>query len=894
MTVVALEVDPPLRLAGVVLDPTTSPERIAAFADYLRHDLPDFDAWLADLRARLGGLVPATIRPAHDTASFHAALADAEVAVIEALRLGPAELDAVPHLRVVQQFGLDDRNIDLDACAARGVVVRTQRRRTNIAVAEHSIALLMALAKRLDTIGNVVTDAGLTAHGFHPTRYDTRHTAAANWGRVSGLRLLSGATLGLIGFGEIGREVARIAGGIGMHVLVHQRTPIAPAEQARLGIATASLAQTLAQSDAISVHVPGSQKDLTDAAAIARVKPGALLINTACAQVVNRCAADGGAADGTSRRRRVRHALCRADAAGRSAARLPEHSVHPASGRRCPPERPAGHGGDADRHRHRARPHLREINMDKLAARTVPALLAEMATRFPDRPFAIDERRALTYAAFQAEARRLAKSLYSLGVRRHDKVALVMGNQVEWLLLLFAVTMLGGVLVAVNTWWRRRELEHALRISDSSTLIMVDRYISNDYTQALAELGDLATALPMLQRIVCLGETLPPGAVPYAEMLALGGDVADAVIDDATAAIDPEDLTELLFTSGSTARAKAAGLAHRGLIDNMHGIGERMHLTEQDRLLLVVSMFWSYACANGLFAAMTHGAAVVLQFRYDAGEMLRLVDVQRCTAVYTQPNMVLELYAHPDRRIRDLSSWRTGIGRPQVMDALAEIGPQEMITSYGLTECYGNSCNSDAKWPLSLRKRGSGHPLPGVELRIADPATGAEWPPGQDGEIWLRGNVTPGYHNDPERTCESIDVAGWFHTGDVGLIDEQGIVVYRGRFKEMIKTGGINVTPADVEELLQEHPAVPQAIVVGVPDRERDEIVAAMVVLKPGAQATPAELDAHCRAAAAQFKVPRFIEIVPPERVPLTDTGKVAKRAVIEALTAARAATVSA
>ena len=288
MTIVALEVDPPLRMVGIVLDPTTSAERIAAFADYMRHDVPDFEGWLAQTRSRLGAMIPATILPAHDAASFREALATAEVAVIEALRLGPAELDAAPRLRVVQQFGLDARNIDHEACAARGVVVRTHRRRTNIAVAEHSIALLMGLAKRLNAIGNAVTDPELERRGFHPTQYDTRHTAAANWGRVAGLRLIDGSTLGLIGFGEIGREVARIARGIGMKVLVHQRSPIPADEQARLGITTASLADTLAQSDFISVHVPGSQRDLIDATAIARMKPGALLINTARAQIVNR------------------------------------------------------------------------------------------------------------------------------------------------------------------------------------------------------------------------------------------------------------------------------------------------------------------------------------------------------------------------------------------------------------------------------------------------------------------------------------------------------------------------------------------------------------------------------------------------------------------------------
>ncbi|MDE2335236.1 MAG: AMP-binding protein [Rhodospirillales bacterium] len=523
--------------------------------------------------------------------------------------------------------------------------------------------------------------------------------------------------------------------------------------------------------------------------------------------------------------------------------------------------------------------------MDRPTSRTVPALLAEISARHPHRNFVTDGDRRVSYGEFLGRVRRLAKSFHALGVRKGDTVALLMGNQLEWLETFFAVTMLGGTVAAVNTWWRRRELLHALRISDASILVMVDRYGSNDYTAELRD-ADLGTEAPMLRQVICLGPDQPAAALPFEALLRLGAEVPDATIDAAKATIDPEDLACLLFTSGSTARSKAAGLVHRGLIDNMHGIGERMHLTENDRVLLVVSLFWSYACANALFAALTHGASLVLQYRYDPGEMLRLIEAERCTAVYTQPNMVLALHAHPDRATRDLSSWRTGIARPQVMRELVEIGPRDMITSYGLTECYGNSANSDAGWPLEWRMIGSGWPLPGVEIEIVDPATRERLPAGSEGEIRIRGNVTKGYRNDPERTAAAIDAEGWFYTGDVGVYGEHGILIFRGRFKEMIKTGGINVTPADVEQVLEEHPKVRQAVVVGVPDPVRDEIVAALVVPVPGADLTQAELVEHCRANVAAFKVPRLIEIAPVDQVPLTDTGKVSKRLVQERLAA--------
>jgi len=522
------------------------------------------------------------------------------------------------------------------------------------------------------------------------------------------------------------------------------------------------------------------------------------------------------------------------------------------------------------------------------AARTHSGLLDEMAECHPARNFVTDQTRRLTFSEFRDETRQLAKGFHALGVRKGDKVAILMANQVEWLLADFAVTMLGAVLVALNTWWRRSELLHALSSTDASVLVMTDRYLRNDYAGAMREMGDLAQALPQLRRIVNLGDDLLPGAIPFAELYECGSAVPDQVLDEAARAVLPEDTAYLLFTSGSTARAKAVELVHRGNIENPHGIGERMHLTEQDRVLLPTSLFWSYSCINGLFAAMTHGSSIVLQFKFDAAELLQLVEAEGCTAVYTQPNMVLALHGHPDRHIRDLGTWRTGICRPNVIHLIEEMGAHEMITSYGLTECYGNSVNSDAFDPIGARMCNSGRPLPNTELDIVDPRTREAVARGEVGEIRLRGYVTPGYYRNPERTAEAIDAEGWFYTGDLGTIEQDGTVTFKGRIKEMIKTGGINVTPADVEELLQTYPGVQQAIVVGVPDPVRDEIVAALVVTKPGFTIEIDDLVHHCRNSAAAFKVPRLIDLITLAEVPLTDTGKVHRGRVQERLTEKR------
>ncbi|MCP8938748.1 NAD(P)-binding domain-containing protein [Alsobacter sp. SYSU M60028] len=290
MTRIVIEDDAVLRLAGVLLDPATDPERRAAFAAYVRHDCPDFDAWSAQARQRFAGIAGADVVFVRDGAELLAALPGAEAVILEDLPFGPDELASATSLKVVQRFGTVLRGIDLDACRQRGVTVLSLRRRTNIAVAEHAFAMLMALCKRLHQISNLVTDERLRAAGFAPGPFDTRHTASANWGRVAGLRTLHGSRLGLIGFGEIGREMARLAVGAGMDVGYFQRTRLSAEEEAALGVQFRPWDEILSTSDVLSVHVPKTVQNLLDSAAIARMKPGAFLINVARAGAVDRTA----------------------------------------------------------------------------------------------------------------------------------------------------------------------------------------------------------------------------------------------------------------------------------------------------------------------------------------------------------------------------------------------------------------------------------------------------------------------------------------------------------------------------------------------------------------------------------------------------------------------------
>jgi fatty-acyl-CoA synthase len=524
-------------------------------------------------------------------------------------------------------------------------------------------------------------------------------------------------------------------------------------------------------------------------------------------------------------------------------------------------------------------------------SRTLPDLLDEMAARDPAREFIVGAQERLTYAETRARVRPLAKGLHRLGVRRGEKVALLMNNRVEWLLVDFAVTLLGATLVPISTWSRARELGYVLNHCDATTLIAVARFLGQDYLAMLAEVGAPGSErLPQLRRVVAVGAEHPAGAARFEDLGEMGGGVDDAVLDACQRAVTPDDVAYILYTSGTTSTPKGVQLQHRGLIENTWSIGERQHLGPADRMWMGISLFWSFGCLNALLAVMTHGGAIVLQEQFDPAAALALIERERCTVYYGTPNIALALWEHPDRARRDLSSLRTGaaIGPPPAMQMAMDLGAREICNVYGLTECYGNSNVTDAHDPVDVRLHTVGRPLPGMEIRIVDRDTRRPLPPGEVGEILIRGHLTPGYYKDPERNAAAFDAEGFFLTGDLGLVADDGRLRFRGRIKEMVKTGGINVAPLEVEEVLLGHAGVEQAYVIGLPDPRREEILAAAVVLKDGCEVSEDELRAHCKKALAAFKVPRHIRIVKRADLPVTATGKVQKFRLQETLAAER------
>ncbi len=519
-------------------------------------------------------------------------------------------------------------------------------------------------------------------------------------------------------------------------------------------------------------------------------------------------------------------------------------------------------------------------------SRTIPALLAEQAQVYGDFEALVGGDQRYTFRTLRERVRAFAKGLTTLGVGKGSRVAILLGNKAEWVIADLAIISLGGVMIAVNTWVTTRELAYILRHSDADTLIFAGRFLKYDYAAMLAELEPHAESLPLLERFIHVGEHGYRGSIPFDDIYQRGETVDDAVIDAAEAAVRPDDVAYVLYTSGSTSTPKGAQMQHYGLVENSFGIGSRMHVEPGDRVWLAVSLFWGLGCENAMFNLFTHGGCVVLQEHFEPGEALRLIEKERCTIYYGMPHMAQAMYDHPDRGKRDLSSLRGGgtLGSPAQFQRLIEMGAREICHIYGLTETYGNCNVTDGRLdPRDKVFSTIGRPVDGVIQRIADPQTMQPLPTGEIGEIQLKRYVTMGYYKDEDKNREAFTDDGYFRTGDLGFYDEDGYLHFRGRMKEMIKTGGLNVAPAEVESVLVRQPGVKMAFVVGLPDSERGEIVSAVIVPEGiSGDDLRDRIDGALRAEVSSFKVPRTYVFVDEHDLPLTTSGKVHKQRLHE------------
>ncbi|GAC1330395.1 MAG: AMP-binding protein [Mycobacteriales bacterium] len=511
-------------------------------------------------------------------------------------------------------------------------------------------------------------------------------------------------------------------------------------------------------------------------------------------------------------------------------------------------------------------------------------LLAAQAAATPDHEAVVTVSGRLTYAGLLARARQVAAALEADGVGPGDRVALLADNRLEWLEVAFGAAALGARLVPLNTWVKAQELAYLLDHARPSVLVIVDRLGRQDFVGALLGLvPEAATAgpgqwrserLPGLRSLVTIGASRPPsGAVAYDEWR--GPDRSRPGPGRA----GPDDIAMVLYTSGSTAAPKAVALAHRDLLDNGFEIGERQGLGPSDRVFLASPLFWAFGGGNALPAAFMHGSTLVLQSQFEPAGALELMETERCTAFYLMPVMAHALLGAASFDPQRLATVRRGItlGTPSEFRLVTDrLGIDLVCNIYGLTEVYGNCCVTPADAPLDRRSTSQGPPLAGVELRIADPDTGAVLPTGATGEICIRGRVTPGYVDADGHPVPASDDEGFFHSGDLGFLDESGWLTFVGRSTEMIKTAGINVSPAEVEEFLRSHPEVAEVAVSAGAHGVRGQQVVAFVRFAAGATTTPQSLRTWCKERIASYKVPAVVVAV--DELPTTSTGKLARR----------------
>jgi fatty-acyl-CoA synthase len=504
----------------------------------------------------------------------------------------------------------------------------------------------------------------------------------------------------------------------------------------------------------------------------------------------------------------------------------------------------------------------------------------------------------LTYAGLYAQATVLAGGLWRLGIRPGEPVALLMSNRPEWITVAFGCALIGAPVVAISTWSRRVELEYVLDHSQAVALVTLDRFLGANYQALLTEIvpevaqhppGQLgATRLPALRELIVLGQPALAAARGCDEVLALGRNLDPAVVHAASMRVQPTDVLYVLYTSGSTARPKGVTLTHAGCLENGFNIGERQHLTRADRLWLAVPLFWSFAAANALMALITHGGTVVLQERFDPEEAVRLIATERCTVYYGMSHMAQAMLDTPawGRAARSLRTGLT-IGTPEEMAlTMHGLGVREICNVYGATETYGNATVTDAHELEALRLHSQGKPLPGMQLRIVHPETRAVLPPGEIGEILVAGYVTPGYYRDPENNARAFDTEGYFLTGDLGMLDAEGRLHFRGRLKDLIKSGGINISPLEVEAYLMTYPKVQYAAVVGLSDTTKGEVPVVALQLREGETATAEEIRGFCRDHIASYKIPVHVVFLRPDEFPRTSTGKVQKTELREVIAA--------
>jgi len=500
---------------------------------------------------------------------------------------------------------------------------------------------------------------------------------------------------------------------------------------------------------------------------------------------------------------------------------------------------------------------------------TIGALLARTAERYPERlaVASLHQSKRLSWAELSGAADCVARGLWSLGIRRGDRVGLWSTNCIEWIVMHMGCARAGAALVNVNPAYRSHELQYTLQKSRMKALFLWHKDRHADYEEIL---GRARHGLSLaLEHVIYFDSP------EWAALLDADGRLPDHVAVD--------DVANIQYTSGTTGLPKGVMLTHHNIVNNGQFLAQGFHYTEIDKIVLPVPLFHCYGCVIGTMTSVNTGAAIILpNWTYDARATLRAIHEERGTSVYGVPAMYVAEMALPDFASYDLTSLRTGMmsGAPCPVElmkrVLNEMHCRELVIAYGQTETSPVVTMSDASDTIEIRVNTVGRAMPQTEIQIASTVTGEQLPIGEQGEVCVRGYaLMKGYDGDPEGTFEVIRPDGWLHTGDLGIMHPDGCIHLTGRSRDVIIRGGENIYPREVEEFLYTHPKVDEAQVVGIPNARLGEIVAAWVRLAPGAEATEEEIREFCKGQIAYYKVPEHVRFV--DSFPATLSGKIQK-----------------
>jgi fatty-acyl-CoA synthase len=509
---------------------------------------------------------------------------------------------------------------------------------------------------------------------------------------------------------------------------------------------------------------------------------------------------------------------------------------------------------------------------------TLPDLMARAAERWPDADSVVFPSGRQSFAQLDAAAVESARSLAAFGIGRGDHVGLLLPNCREYVELMLGATMLGAWVVPINSRYKAHELAHVIADADIKVLVTTDATdefvdFSALVTEALPALAGnddarsvRIAAAPLLRSVVVLGAKRVAGMVAEGEFRAAASATDARHVATERSRVRLRDVAIMMYTSGTTAMPKGCPLSHEALVRTAVEAGRtRFELREGDRMWDPLPMF-HMSFVLPFIACLDAGAALLVMERFEPTLALRYMEREQATVNFASfPTITQALLTDPTYDPSKLCfRLVNNVAPPDVLRSMQAAMPfAKQISAYGLTEAGGVVAFGRASDSDECRATTSGRPFRGIEVVAKDVETGAVLPPGEQGELCIRGYcLFEGYYKDPAKNAEAIDAEGFLHTGDLGFVDADGYVAYRGRVKDMLKVGGENVAAVEIESYLATHPAVLLAQVVSAPDAKYGEVAAAFVQLRPGMTADADELIEHCRGRIASFKVPRHVRFV--------------------------------